>query len=248
MRTIHSQNLWHLSPAMLKVVLVLCLLGVFAGAAQAAKVTYLKIPAQIKKQGEARWKVLKMGEEVKTGDSIRTGMGARVEVTLNDKRVFRVGQATEIELPLLETRNQSVQARVNLLLGQVWGGLIKPLAQSRGDKFEVATSTAVLGVKGTQFNVEYDKLEQASTLSVLSGTVAAVPPEPVQEPVEIAGPREIAPPQEISEDEWMLLVERDQKVIIRPGEAPQVVPLTEADKAVEWIQFNLERDRTLAGE
>jgi hypothetical protein len=66
--------------------------------------------------------------------------------------------------------------------------------------------------------------------------------------VEIAGPREVAPPQEISRDEWLLLVTRDQKVVIRPGEVPQTEPLTAEDKADEWVRFNTERDSQLANQ
>ncbi len=74
------------------------------------------------------------------------------------------------------------------------------------------------------------------------------PGQDVNVPVEIAGPREVAPPQEISLDEWLLLISRDQKVIIRPGEVPQVEPLTAEDKEDEWVKFNSERDQALASQ
>lgn len=235
-----GKGIW-LVPAGLFWIILLCGFTVFA-----AEVTYLKKPVQIKRQGQGEWKVLNLGDQVKVKDIIRTGMDARVEISLGKKRAFRIGQASEVELPELSEDKEDLKTRVKLILGRLWGGLLTPLRKSEKEKFEVQTETAVLGVKGTQFGVEYDKESQASTLSVISGTVAAEPPKSAQAPVEVAGPREIAPPQEVSRGEWMLLVSRDQKVVIIPGEPPRVEPLTDEDKADEWIQFNLERDRAMA--
>lgn len=232
-----------------RLMLAAALLLLAAGLAVAAEVTYLVKPAQIKRAGTEQWVSLKLGDTVHAGDTIRTGNGARVEVSLGEERVFRIGQATEVELPDLQEAGggKGLQATFNLILGRFWGGVLKPLKAHYGERFEVRTATATIGVKGTQFGVDHDKESGASQLAVVKGVVqAAPPPSEMQAPVEVAGPREIAPPQEISRGEWLLLVERDQKVTIRPGEVPQVEPLTEQDKQDEWIQFNLERDRALA--
>ena len=108
-----------------------------------------------------------------------------------------------------------------------------------------ATKTATIGIKGTRFGVDYDKTDDSSQVSVSEGVVAAVPP-PRQAVTEIAGPREIAPPSEVSQAQWQVLVGRDQKVIIRPGQDPKVVPMTDADRNDEWIAFNNKRDKEQA--
>ncbi len=219
------------------------------GLAWAAEVTYLKRPAEIKRRGTTTWQVLNLGDEVNAGDAIRTGFGGRVEVTLSSRRVFRVGEATEIEMPQLEdSEEKGIRARFRLLLGRFWGGLIRPLTRRRGQRFEVSTTVATIGVKGTQFGMDHDKATEQSKLLVLDGVVAAVPPGGEIEREEVPGPREVAPPQEISEDEWLLLVERDQKLVIRPDEAPRVEPITPEERADEWVQFNLARDRALAAQ
>jgi len=227
--------------------LVLCLM---AATAMAAKVTYLKRPAEVQRQGKGEFATLNMGDEVIAGDVIRTGMGARVEVTISEKRVFRIGQATKISIPQMEdTKAKGFKARFNLTLGRFWGGVVKPLSDPATERFEVATETATIGVKGTSFGVDFNKDKDESSVLVLEGTIAAVPPgKDPSAPVEVAGPQEIAPPQEISRDEWTLLVTRDQKVIIRPGEAPSVEPLTAEDKEDEWVKFNMERDAALAAQ
>jgi hypothetical protein len=209
-------------------------------AARAADVTYLEHPAQIKHKGTEEWVRLNLGDKVAQGDSIRTGMGARVEVLIEPKRLFRVGPATEVELPDFTVQG-GMKTRVNVLLGRMWANLGSPLKEAAGESFQVTTKTATIGVKGTRFGVDYDKAQDASQISVIEGVVAAVPP-PSSGVTEIAGPREIAPPQEVSQSQWQILVQRDQKVIIRAGQVPQVVPLTAEDKADEWVAFNTQRD------
>ena len=213
--------------------------------AEAAKVTLLVKPAQVKRKGSAKWVFLNMGDEVREGDSVRTGGGARVELSVTPTRQFRIGQATEILLEGLdESRPQTkFTARIKLFLGRFWGSLRKPLAAHSGERFLVATNTATIGVKGTTFGVDYDKNRKETAVAVVTGVVAAQPP-PVEAgpPTEVEGPREIAPPQEISREAWTRLVAADQKLIIRPGEIPRTEPLTDEDKRDPWIAFNIARD------
>ena len=215
--------------------------------AAAARVTYLKRPAEIKRKGAKEWSALRLGFKVNGGDSIRTGFGGRVEVTVGSRRVFRVGAVTELEIPRLEeSKKGGLRAFFRLTLGRFWGGLIRPLRKLGGDKFQVSTASATIGVKGTQFGLDYDRKTKVSQLLVLEGEVAVVPPGDEDKLVEVEGPREIPGPQEITEEEWLLVVRKDQKIVIRPGTAPRVEPITGKDREDEWVRFNLERDRQLA--
>jgi hypothetical protein len=222
--------------------LVLAALLLAPLAAFAAKVTYLELPAQIKPRGAAAWRSLSIGQEVREGDVIRTGMGGRVEVTITQKRVFRIGQATEVELPAFD-ETRGLKAKFNVLVGRFWGSIRAPLAETLGEKVEVQTTTATIGIKGTNFGVDHDKVTENTGVTVVEGTVTASAPKPVGGREEVAGPREIAPPAEISRDQWLFLVSRDQKVVIRPGQEPKVEAMTAADRADEWLVFNRERDQ-----
>lgn len=211
-------------------------------AVSAATVTYLEIPAQLKRRGASEWKVIQLGDEVKEGDTIRTGTGGRVEVTISPRRVFRIGQATEIELPAFE-ETSGLKASFNVLVGKFWASVRVPLAETLGERLEVQTQTATIGIKGTQFGVDHDKRSEVTGVTVVEGTVTAAAPKELAGKQEVAGPREVAPPQEISRDQWLFLVTRNQKVVIRPGVEPRVEPMTEQDKADEWVVFNRERDK-----
>lgn len=214
----------------------------------AAEVTYLVRPVEVKRKGTETFVVLHLHDQVHAGDTIRTGFGGRVEITISHKRVFRIGQASVVELPQLEdTKDKGLRARFNLVLGRFWGAVIRPLHDLQAEHFQVHTATAVIGVKGTEFGVDYAKKNKETRALVIKGTVAAEPPpRQVQAPVEIAGPQEIAPPQQISRAAWLLLVSQDQKVVIRPGEVPKAEPLTAKDKQDPWVRFNAERDAALA--
>lgn len=212
--------------------------------AEAAEVTYLVNPAQVKRKGESDWRFLNLGDKVFEGDAVRTGTGARLELSITPKRQFRIGQATEI---LLENLNESrpetgFSARIKLLLGRFWGSLRKPLADRAGERFDLATETATIGVKGTTFGVDYDKKSKETAVAVVTGLVGAQPPELPGARTEIAGPREVAPPRPISREAWTRLVKADQKLIIRPGEVPETAPLTDEDKKDPWVAFNIARD------
>lgn len=213
--------------------------------AEAASVTYLVKPAQIKHKGAGSWVFLNLGDQVIQGDALRTGTGAIVEISITPRRQFRIGQVTEIVLEDLDERrpNTSFSAKVRLLLGRFWGSMRKPLVSVAGERFTVATESATIGVKGTTFGVDYDKKRKETVVAVVTGVVAAQPPpEAKGPPREIAGPREIAPPQEDSRAAWTRLVAANQKLIIRPGEDPQTAPLTDADKEDPWLAFNIARD------
>jgi len=236
------RNGFRMALALPLMLVALLALAATAHEAAAAEVTYLDHPAQIKHKGNTEWARLNMGDKVDEGDMIRTGMGGRVEVTIEPKRVFRIGQATEIELPSF-TQQGGMKTKVNVLLGRMWANIGTPLKEAAGEQFQVVTKTATIGVKGTRFGVDYDKKEDASQISVIEGVVAAASPAEVAGAQEVSGPREIAGPQEVSQQAWQLLVSRDQKVIIRPGQIPKVVPLTAEDKKDDWLAFNAERDR-----
>lgn len=232
--------------AALSAVVALAALCLAAAPAQAAKVTLLQRPVEIKVQGRGEWKPLKVGDEVNSGDQIRTGIGGRCEVTIEEKRVFRIGEASEVVIDQLILGERGMSGKVRVLLGRIWSAMVKPLDTAGGESYTIETPTVTMGIKGTRFDVDYDGKTQFLQTTVLEGQVVANPsPQPQGPPTEITGPREVAPPQQITRGEWILLVSANQKLVFVPGQEPQVVPITDADRADEWIQFNDARDQGL---
>jgi hypothetical protein len=222
------------------------LLAVLAAPALAAKVTLLQRPVEVKPAGQTKWSPLNVGDELAEGDSIRSGHGGRAEITIAEKRLFRIGEDSEVQIDKLVLKESDMQGKVRLLLGRVWSSILVPLRAGREEEYQVVTATATLGIKGTRFDVDYDGKTKALQATVLEGKVVANPiPEPAAPPTAIAGPREVAPPQRITRQEWVLLVSANQKLIFVPGQDPKVVPITADDRQDEWVKFNDARDAQL---
>lgn len=215
----------------------------FCSIAYAAEVTFLTKPVEVKHKGKKQWERLDLHQEVVESDRVRTGMGGRVEITIEKGRVIRIDQATEIEVSQLITDKKSFRTRVNVVFGRFWGSLTKRLKPKRGEQFEVRSPTSIIGVKGTRFGVDVDKDTKEIQVSVVDGKIEAKPP-PTEEqaPTEIQGPQEIAPPQEVSLAEWTIIVSSMQKIVIAPEGKPVLSPLTPQDLSDEWIEFNNQRD------
>lgn len=215
-------------------------------ASPGATVSELVPPAQIRRTAEGPWEQLTVGTRVQQGHRLRTGLDGRVELTLASRRVLRIGPATEITVPRLHLGEQAFNVRVKLVAGRVWGNLLRVLRPAWQEHLVVSTPTATVGIKGTQFGVDHDPTQESLRLLVLRGEVAALPPgaDPGA-PREVPGPREVAPPQEISEDAWEILVTSRQRLVLRPGEPPQLEPVQPADLEDDWVAYNIARDAAM---
>lgn len=96
------------------------------------------------------------------GDSVRTGKESRVELSYADGTVIRLGENSR-----LVVRSQGSVRSVGLLSGKFWAKVAK---LSGGSRFEVASPTAVAGVRGTVFKVEVDR-DSTSRVAVEEGEV-----------------------------------------------------------------------------
>ena len=212
-------------------------------AAIGGEVTMLVKPAQIKFSGKTVWRPLKLHAQVKQGDAIRTGRGGRVEISITPHRQIRISEASEIVVQELKERPGGMRADINLLVGRFWGSVRDTLKKNR-ERLNIRTATATIGVKGTSFGVDFDKENKIAQVAVVKGEVTVGSVTSGGPPKQVAGPREIAPPEEVSREEWTQIVARDQKLILRPDQAPRLEPLTQDDKEDPWIKFNTDRDRS----
>ncbi|MCA1815635.1 MAG: FecR family protein [Acidobacteria bacterium] len=66
--------------------------------ARAGIVNLVSGDAMLRRAGESVWLTLRVKDELKSGDAVRTGAGARVEVLLNPGSYLRLGDSSEFEL------------------------------------------------------------------------------------------------------------------------------------------------------
>ncbi|MDX8383438.1 MAG: FecR domain-containing protein [Ghiorsea sp.] len=107
-------------------------------------------PAWIER-GDTREKIRK-GRVVLRNDSIITGPRGRVKIIMGDGSKVYIGAKSRISLRKYSMRGKRLlHASINMLWGKA-RFFVNKLA-SRDSSFRVRTSTAVLGVRGTEFSV-----------------------------------------------------------------------------------------------
>lgn len=208
----------------------------------AGKITYVQGKAL--RNGGQGWKRLEQGSAVFEGDQLETRKRARLEATLRDGSVLRLGQSSKLRLKMAKTqgkRRKKVKAR--LFIGRVWASVTSFFGGKDND-FEVETDNAVAGVRGTRFSASTSE-QGDTTVKVYEGKVL-VSNEPTYQVkghskdnrVEVAGP------QEISQDEWESLVAGAMQ-FIRVSKSgamsePEGFETAQSDNA--WEAWNLARD------
>jgi hypothetical protein len=191
---------------------------------------------------------LELGAAIFQGDVIETARRTRVELTLVDRSVLRLGPLSRVELDAAAfgkvTGDRKVSAR--LRVGNVWAHVTKALGGEA--RFEVKTENAVAGVRGTTFRVDASK-DKSCVVKVYAGSVA-VAAGPLPRPQHgaagaAAGARQQVPgPSEVTRAQWERIVTSMMQVkVAADGRAaePETFALAEAD---EWETWNRERDAT----
>jgi hypothetical protein len=95
---------------------------------------------------------LVLGEIVRRSDVIKTGPGARLELTMLDETRLTLGADTEMALERYDLGRQAGAGAVLLRLAKgVFRVATGQLAALRGGPFEVATPFGTVGIRGTDF-------------------------------------------------------------------------------------------------
>jgi hypothetical protein len=130
--------------------------------------------AEIKRVGRTYYSTVRKGMPVNPGDEIRTGPQSKVVITLETTAVNGVGANSEFVLENLEKNPDTkfVDIKVSLPKGDLWSEVGR--LKTKGSSFEVATPTAVTGVRGTVFHIEVAEKTAETNVSVLSGQVGVI--------------------------------------------------------------------------
>ena len=185
---------------------------------------------------------LAQGSALREGDEVETRKRTRLELTLADGSVVRMGPLSRVTLETAAFARSGGDRKVSarLLVGKVWANVARAVG---GDsRFEVKTDNAVAGVRGTTFRVDaaHDK---SVVVRVYSGTVAVAGgslPRPEHKPGEPR--RQVQGPQEVTREQWEKIVTTMMEVrvsAVGQPEEPQAFALAPDDA---WESWNRERD------
>ncbi len=185
---------------------------------------------------------LAQGSALREGDEVETRKRTRLELTLADGSVVRMGPLSRATLETAAFGKSAGDRKVSarLLVGNVWANVAQAVG---GDsRFEVRTENAVAGVRGTTFRVDAAH-DRSVVVRVYSGTVAVAGgglPRPEHKP---GGPRrQVEGPQEVTREQWEKIVTTMMEVRVSAAgqpEEPRAFALAADD---EWETWNRERD------
>jgi len=136
---------------------LLCILG-FTGPASAAEPVgfFASLEGKVEMAtplavGAYSWHAAQRDGGVQVGDRVKTGLGASAKIVLVDDTLLHVDEDTELEIQTFHigaaaTKERSIvrhtRGRLRTLVGDAFGG---------ETRLEIHTPTAVVGVKGTDF-------------------------------------------------------------------------------------------------
>ena len=219
-----------------------------------AKVTLLKGSASVVKKGTIEAQPLAQGDMLSGGDRITTGKMSRIELKMPDGSYLRFDEETTFELQSIafEKEQKRRKITISMILGKTWAKVSR-LFGIKG-RFEIATRTAVAGVRGTVYRMNVNR-DNSVTVKVYWGEVvvnsamraeATDQPVPITEPTKVEGPHPIPGPHPVSMEEWTYIVKALHQINIRPdGTVTKPFRFSIKDDLDEWVIWNQKRDETI---
>lgn len=169
-----------LCAVLLVVVLALPVSVIAKDTDKAGQVTTVSGQAEVKKSGGSKkFKAFK-GMAITKGDTIITGKDGKVVMDLDSDKEVTIGSSTTLTVSELVKNAKALGGKTSLSLleGKV---SIKIKKKLDGDsRFEIETPTAIMGVMGTEFFVQYENNE--SYVGVFTGLVSALHGPGMREP------------------------------------------------------------------
>ena len=118
----------------------------------------------VKRADSGRWERVNRKSEVCEGDTIRTGVRSRAAVSLVNETVMRINQKSTAKMENFSPQEET-RAVLRLLTGIIQFFSRKP------KNYQISTTTATIGIRGTEFVVSAD--DNKTDVTVFEGVVQA---------------------------------------------------------------------------
>jgi outer membrane protein assembly factor BamB len=132
--------------------------------------TYVDGEVSVANGGE--WKALSAGDGISMSESVRTGASSRCEIQFGRTGIVKVGPNSSIQLKTVSLAAARNAVDIGLAVGSISCKVSKLTSK---DRFEVITSVASCGVRGTEF-VVIQASGKPMRVAVREGRVAVIPP------------------------------------------------------------------------
>jgi hypothetical protein len=150
---------------------VLLLLCAHAGWAQeVGTVAGVEGSAEIRRAGSTI--AAAIGAPVQRGDELRTGRPGKLRVVFQDDSVLTLSDNSQVTIDeqVFNVPEGKIESLMRLLRGKV-SAVVSEYYQRPHAQYEIETTTAVAGVRGTEFAVAYDPLKDVTQVVGIEGRV-----------------------------------------------------------------------------
>jgi hypothetical protein len=204
-------------------------------------------------KGATRYQKAYLNMPLRNGDKIETKKTARCEITFNDKSVVRIDEQTIYTIEKAEIGVEKTEVSSFLFLGKLWANVKKLIAGK--DSWRLKSPSAVVAVRGTIYRMN-SGADSSSQVLVYDGNVAVSPATqptgqqggttPPGKPTQVQGPQQIQGPQQVSMGQWLEIVKAQQQIVVKPdGSYAKSDFNMEDDAKLDWVKWNMERDKLL---
>lgn len=91
------------------------------------------------------------------GDTVRTGASSNATIQVDAEQSFKIAANSEVVVSELKNKNGETKLTLNLRKGGIGNEINKKLKE--GSDYKIKTPTAVMGVRGTEFYVQFESGE-----------------------------------------------------------------------------------------
>jgi len=118
------------------------------------------------------WKSAAVGTPIYQGDQLRTSRPGRLRIVFQDDTVLSVSDDSRVTIDeqVFQPKEGKTRSVLGLLQGKV-SALVGEYYHNTGATYEIKTVTAVAGVRGTDFVVRYDPVDDVTDVVGLAGRV-----------------------------------------------------------------------------
>ncbi len=163
---------------------------------------------------------IERGAWLKQGTVIVTGPRSFAKLLFVDKSSVNIGPKSSMEITNFPKKSSGQAGIITLIKGQVRSKVTKDYVDDKNtsgqkSKLFVKTETAALGVRGTDFQVNFNSDNQITSLITFTGEVAMVK---IDENIEVGG---------LDSNQMETMVSGNEAVVVRRGEYSGVSPRVE---------------------
>ncbi len=180
-----------------------------------------------------KFEVLDVEDFVELGNIIKTEDDSFCEVQFSDFGIIRIQENTELLVQTVHLQEDQNKVSMKLNKGKI---LAKVSKLAKEEEFQVRTSTALAGVRGTEFMVKINKEDGSAVFAVKEGKVAIIPVEVADRIEEIKSGLQTETAKKILDEISVpeIIITEDKEVELYKEEMKKVAEeFEEVSKAIE---------------